>query len=234
MWCMKLKRLEEALRNLTGALHEEFVFSGLATEEQWNESIAPQLRDMHLVIEGYEPGAPTARNYKYPHKSVWPEALKKLTPQEKPCCECTPTVRAPFAHSSGVMHCINCNKPIKPPQSQESLHEGIARVTDEVLKENGMSQQKPSWEEEFDEIFSETGIVGDRKFAEYLPFTYGAIKSFITRLVEQSYKEGRADEKVKPNSGDNCEVDWCSTCEVEYCNFHCRHNCAARTGEGRV
>ena len=121
----------------------------------------------------------------------------------------------------------------QPPQSQERvIAEAKAALkkfgkTFKDLAEYDRSQQKPSWVERF--------IKWQRTFHDetgYFPTDKDYI-SLITRLREQSYKEGRADEKVKPNSGDNCEVDWCSTCEVEYCNFHCRHNCAARTGEGK-
>jgi hypothetical protein len=67
---------EEAMASLVSALHEQFVFFPLATEEQWNEDIAPKLRDLHLAISGYKKGTPTARQYKYPDRSVWPENLK--------------------------------------------------------------------------------------------------------------------------------------------------------------
>ena len=67
---------EEALSSLVSALHEQFVFFPLATEEQWNEDIAPKLRDLHLAISGYKKGTPTARQYKYRDRSVWPENLK--------------------------------------------------------------------------------------------------------------------------------------------------------------
>ncbi len=60
------ERNKEEMRKLVSTLHEEFVFTGLATKEQWNESIAPRLRDLGLVIDGFEKGTLTARLYKYP------------------------------------------------------------------------------------------------------------------------------------------------------------------------
>lgn len=47
------------------------------------------------------------------------------------------------------------------------------------------------WEEEFDEHYAEIGIVGDRKFREFLPYTYQHLKDFIRTLLSQALSNER-------------------------------------------
>ncbi len=61
-----IEKIEEQLRNLYSTLLEEFVDTGLATEEQWNTSISPAMKKLSNVVRGLLPDSPTARNYKYP------------------------------------------------------------------------------------------------------------------------------------------------------------------------
>lgn len=60
------EKVKEAMRELVSEMHSEFVFTGLASEEQWNESIAPKLKELGNVIDGFKKDSPTARVYKYP------------------------------------------------------------------------------------------------------------------------------------------------------------------------
>lgn len=64
------EKIEAALGELVSAMHTEFCFSGLATEEQWNEEIAPRLMKLGNVIGGLMPDSPTPRVYKYPAQST--------------------------------------------------------------------------------------------------------------------------------------------------------------------
>jgi len=61
-----LEKADEAMGELVSELHREFCFSGLATEKQWDESIAPKLKELCSILEGYEKDTPTARVYKFP------------------------------------------------------------------------------------------------------------------------------------------------------------------------
>jgi len=65
------EKVEEQLRSVYATLLNEFVFTGLATEEQWNDAIAPAFRRLGNVVRGYHPDSPTARVYKYPDKSTF-------------------------------------------------------------------------------------------------------------------------------------------------------------------
>lgn len=57
---------EDEMRSLVGTLYDEFCETQLATEEQWNEAIAPKLKRLGNVIRGNEPDEATARVYKFP------------------------------------------------------------------------------------------------------------------------------------------------------------------------
>lgn len=86
------------------------------------------------------------------------------------------------------------------------LHDALKN--DELMKEVGrlateeqkkiIETNKPveEWEKEFDDEFSSYGIVGDRKFKEYLPHTYNSIKDFIRETREQRARE--VIEKITP------------------------------------
>lgn len=63
----RIRELEdEELRSLVGALYDEFCETQLATEQQWNEAIAPKLKRLANVIRGLDPESVTARQYKFP------------------------------------------------------------------------------------------------------------------------------------------------------------------------
>ena len=49
--------------------------------------------------------------------------------------------------------------------------------------------------EEFDGKYAKAGIIGDRKFEEYLPYTFQSIKDFVTESIAQAIAEER--ERVK-------------------------------------
>ena len=46
--------------------------------------------------------------------------------------------------------------------------------------------------EEFEERYANAGIIGDRKFKEYLPHTFQDIKDFISSSINQAIAEERA------------------------------------------
>ncbi len=60
----QLELIEECLRELTSTLHKECIDTGLITYEQWNEEIAPKLKQLANVINGYNKDSPSARSYK--------------------------------------------------------------------------------------------------------------------------------------------------------------------------
>lgn len=67
-----VERTEKELAKVYSMLLDEFAYTGLATEEQWNESISPAFKRLINVINGRTPDSPTARVYKFPHKSTFP------------------------------------------------------------------------------------------------------------------------------------------------------------------
>lgn len=67
-----VERIEKELAKVYRVLLEEFAYTGLATEEQWNESISPAFKRLTNVINGRTPDSVTARVYKFPHISTFP------------------------------------------------------------------------------------------------------------------------------------------------------------------
>lgn len=71
------------------------------------------------------------------------------------------------------------------------------KVFIQVLLDRQQAAPTPSlseggeWEEEFDEHYAEIGIVGDRKFREFLPYTYQHLKDFIRTLLSQTLSNER-------------------------------------------
>lgn len=63
---MNKEKIKIAMGELVGVLHQECCYSGLISKEQWNESIAPKLKNLGLIIDGYDENTPTARTYKFP------------------------------------------------------------------------------------------------------------------------------------------------------------------------
>lgn len=54
------------MAEVVSVLHKEFCYKGLATEEQWNESVAPKLKELQNIISGFKKDSPTAQVYKFP------------------------------------------------------------------------------------------------------------------------------------------------------------------------
>ena len=61
------EKVEEALRALTQTLRDELLRTGLVTNLQWNDSIAPKLTNLHMEINEIRV---TARTYKVHHSFV--------------------------------------------------------------------------------------------------------------------------------------------------------------------
>lgn len=63
------------------------------------------------------------------------------------------------------------------------------------METNTTPRTEESWEEEFDETFAAIGIVGERKFAEFLPFTYEKIKEYIHTLLQQERQKAEEEKQ---------------------------------------
>jgi len=71
--------------------------------------------------------------------------------------------------------------------------------------------------EEFEERYANAGIIGDRKFKEYLPHTFQDIKAFISTSIQQAIAEERArvremiEKKKEPTDGSGSLGWWGAT-----------------------
>jgi len=86
--------------------------------------------------------------------------------------------------------------------SEEYCEIGRKRLSsqDKLLTDN---KQKPMQDytqkrlDEFDERYANAGIIGDRKFEEYLPYIFQDIKSFLAESIDQAIAEER--DRVRGN-----------------------------------
>lgn len=60
------EKVNDEISSVYGMLLDEFAYTGLATEQQWNESISPAFTRLGNVVCGNPADAPTARVYKFP------------------------------------------------------------------------------------------------------------------------------------------------------------------------
>lgn len=63
------ERIEEAMRQLTGTLHEQLRDTGFVTDEQWDAEIAPKLSALGMAIDDVNV---TARTYRVGQSVNWP------------------------------------------------------------------------------------------------------------------------------------------------------------------
>ena len=61
-----VKETQKAMADVVSVLHKEFCYTGLVTKNQWNESIAPKLKELQNIIRGLKKDSPTAQVYKFP------------------------------------------------------------------------------------------------------------------------------------------------------------------------